>query len=93
MRTYYRASHILVSEEDDIQYILDELHEGKKFSDLAKEYSECDSAEKGGSLGRFPSGSMVAEFEKALYQMKEGEIKGPIKTKFGYHIIFREKES
>ena len=68
---------------------MEELEAGKSFEELAKEYSECDSAKNGGDLGRFQSGTMLAEFEKALYHMKTGEIKSGVKTKFGHHIIKR----
>lgn len=85
---FYKAQHILISELEDIDYIAKEL-ESVSFDDLAKEYSECDSAKDGGHLGRFASGTMVPEFEKALYQMEIGEVKYPVKTKFGFHIIKR----
>ena len=85
---YYKAQHILISELEDIDYIVKEL-ESHSFEDLAKEYSECDTAKNGGHLGKFASGSMVPEFERALYQREIGEVKYPIKTKFGYHIIKR----
>ncbi len=91
MTTYYRARHILLEELEDVNYVLEQLEAGTSFKELAKEFSECDSAEKGGSLGRFPQGSMVAEFERALYHMKVGEIKSGFQTKFGYHIILREE--
>lgn len=89
MNIYYRAKHILISEEDDIEYILEKLDEGTPFEDLAKEFSECDTAKDGGDLGKFPSGTMLPEFEKALYHMKTNEIKARVRTKFGYHIILR----
>ena len=86
---FYRAKHILIEEEDDLDYIMDEYQAGTTFEDLAQEYSICDSAAKGGHLGRFSSGTMDAEFERALYKMKPGEIKSGVKTKFGYHIILK----
>lgn len=89
MNSFYKAKHILIEEEDDLSYIMDELNQGRPFEELAKEYSECESAAKGGDLGRFPSGSMDAEFERALYHMQVGEVKSGVKTKFGYHIIWR----
>lgn len=87
----YKAKHILISEEDDIEYIKEQIDSGKSFEDMAKEFSECDTASNGGDLGTFSSGTMVAEFEKALYFMQVGEIKYGVKTKFGYHIIHRIK--
>lgn len=89
MPIYYRAKHILIEELEDLQYIMDKLDQGTSFEELAKEFSSCESAKKGGDLGRFASGTMVAEFERALYHMQPGEIKSGIKTKFGYHIIKR----
>ncbi len=84
---HYKAQHILISEGDDLEYIMDELRKGVSFGDLAREYSECPSSAKGGHLGRFTSGTMDAEFEKALYHMEIGEVRSGIKTKYGFHII------
>ncbi len=89
MPNFYRARHILLEDEEDALEILRYLQDGQKFEDLAKEYSECDSSLKGGNLGRFPAGTMLAEFERALYHMKAGKTSKPIKTKFGFHIIQR----
>lgn len=85
----YKAKHILISELEDAEYVYEKLQAGESFEKLAYEFSECDTATNGGDLGSFRSGEMVAEFEKALYQIKTGEISSPVKTKFGYHIIFR----
>lgn len=83
----YRASHILISDLEDAQYILDKLASGIKFESLAKEFSECDSSSKGGYLGQFSQGTMDAVFERSLSKMKTGEISSPVKTKYGFHII------
>ncbi|MDD5455583.1 MAG: peptidylprolyl isomerase [Candidatus Margulisbacteria bacterium] len=59
-----------------------------KFAEIAKKYSDDKlTADKGGDLGWISRGQMVQEFEKQLYKMKPGDIAGPIKTIFGYHII------
>ncbi len=89
MPTTYRAKHILLEELDDVEYIIEKMNEGQSFEELAKEFSECTSADNGGDLGKFSSGQMAPEFERALYHMKPGELKYPIKTKYGYHIILR----
>lgn len=88
-KIYYKAKHILLEDREDAEEILEMIKEGKPFEEAAKEFSECDSAEKGGDLGRFSSGSMVPEFEKALYHMDVGELSDPIETKFGFHLIWR----
>jgi len=60
------------------------------FAQLAKDNSQDPgSARNGGSLGLFPAGQMVPEFEKALVALKPGEISPVIETPYGYHIIRR----
>lgn len=82
------ASHILVDSEDKANEILTDIKNGKiSFADAAKEHSSCPSSENGGSLGDFGRGQMVPEFDKAVFEMKAGEISGPVKTQFGYHLI------
>nr|WP_072537372.1 peptidylprolyl isomerase [Anaerococcus mediterraneensis] len=82
------ASHILVEDEETAKEIKKKLDEGEDFAKLAKEYSkDSANAEKGGELGSFSKGQMVKEFEDAVFSLKEGEISGPVKTQFGYHII------
>ncbi len=61
---------------------------GDDFAELAKLHSgDTGSKEKGGDLGVVARGQMVKPFEDAVFDMTEGEIRGPIKTRFGYHII------
>ncbi len=67
---------------------LKKIREGGDFEALAKEVSDDpSSAAAGGSLGEFPSGMMVDEFEAALNKLAVGEISEPVKTPFGYHVI------
>ena len=89
MSTKMRASHILVEKQSQALKILEELKAGADFKDLAKKYSICPSGKKGGDLGQFNRGQMVREFEQTAFILKQGEISGLVKTKFGYHIIKR----
>ena len=58
------------------------------FAQIAKNNSQDPgSATRGGDLGFISRGAMVKPFEDAVFQMKEGEIAGPVETQFGYHII------
>jgi peptidyl-prolyl cis-trans isomerase D len=58
------------------------------FAELAKKNSQDPgSAEKGGDLGSFPRGAMVKPFDDAVFQMKVGDIAGPVESPFGFHII------
>ncbi len=64
---------------------------GADFAELAAKHSDDPgSAENGGDLGWFGRGRMVDEFEDAVFSAKPGEIVGPIKSQFGYHIILVE---
>ncbi len=75
--------------EDVLQKVL--KHED--FSNLAKEFSDCPSKEKGGDLGWFSKGMMVPEFEEAVFALKKDEITQKlVKTDFGYHIIKKTDE-
>ena len=99
-----RASHILIMAEegkakpeemkaalDKATKIMADLKKNpEKFEEVAKAESQCPSSRQGGSLGAFGKGQMVPEFEKAAFELKEGELTGPVKTKFGYHIIRRD---
>jgi peptidyl-prolyl cis-trans isomerase D len=61
---------------------------GGDFAVLASEYSEDPgSKDIGGDLGWFGRGQMVPEFENVVFSAKPGDIIGPIKSQFGYHVI------
>jgi len=88
------ARHILITGKDDAaalaqaQQVLAQAKAGKDFGELAKQYSQDPgSAHNGGDLGWAERSSFVAPFADALFGMAVGEIKGPVKTQFGYHII------
>lgn len=84
------ASHILVKTETEALAAMNDLRNNRKsFEELAKEKSLCPSGKRGGSLGWFGRGQMVKEFENACLSspVKKGQIIGPVKTQFGYHII------
>jgi peptidyl-prolyl cis-trans isomerase SurA len=73
------------------QEALDRLHNGEKFEDLAREYSDGPTGPRGGDLGEFTMGRMAPEFETATFDCKVGETTGIVETAFGYHIILRYK--
>ncbi|KAF5067611.1 Peptidyl-prolyl cis-trans isomerase C [anaerobic digester metagenome] len=82
-----RAAHILVAKEDKAKELLQMIKNGTSFADLAKQYSMCPSGRKGGDLGWFGKGMMVKEFEDAAFNHAKGEVVGPVKTQFGWHLI------
>ena len=82
------ASHILVDSEDKANELLAKIMAGEiSFEDAAREHSSCPSSQQGGSLGEFGRGQMVPEFDTACFEMEVGEVKGPVQTQFGYHLI------
>lgn len=84
-----KAKHILVKAEHEAQDLLRKINEGSDFSDLAVKFSQCPSGRQGGDLGEFGRGRMVESFETAAFALKTGEVSGPVKTQFGYHLIQR----
>jgi peptidyl-prolyl cis-trans isomerase D len=61
---------------------------GADFAALAKEFSQdAGSAEQGGDLGWAERSFFVGPFSDALFAMQPNEIRGPVRTEFGYHIL------
>lgn len=93
--TYVNASHILVNFGTDTaaakkkaEDILARIKKGEDFDKLASEISDDPSAKQNkGDLGWFTKGAMVKEFEDAAMNGKVGEVVGPIKTQFGFHLL------
>ena len=54
---------------------------------VAKQHSQCPSGKDGGALGEFRPGQMVPEFDRVVFSCSVGEVQGPVKTQFGYHLI------
>ncbi len=83
-----QARHILVATEAEALQILTRLQSGEDFAALAKELSlDKTSGQKGGDLGWFGRGMMVAPFETAAFALEVGQISQPVRTEYGYHII------
>ncbi|HEX6829689.1 MAG TPA: SurA N-terminal domain-containing protein [Burkholderiales bacterium] len=96
-----RASHILIAspksagdaERKAAQARAEDLarqakQSPDKFAELAKQHSQDPgSAANGGDLGYFARGAMVGPFEDAAFAMKLNEIRGPVESEFGYHVI------
>jgi parvulin-like peptidyl-prolyl isomerase len=88
-----KASHILVKTKKEAETIIKELLNSKNlkkdFTKLAKKRSTGPSGANGGELGWFTKDKMVPAFSNATLKLKKGTItKTPVKTQFGYHIIY-----
>lgn len=92
-----KGRHILITATDGLddaaaekkaKELADKARGGADFSQLAKDNSkDPGSAGQGGDLGWAQKGMFVGPFEDALFSMKPGEIRGPVKTQFGYHVL------
>lgn len=86
----YKASHILLENENDAKAVITLLDKGKDFAQLAKDKSTGPSATHGGDLGWFKPQEMVPPFATAVATLKNNEYtKHPVKTDFGWHVILR----
>ncbi|RUO32134.1 peptidylprolyl isomerase [Aliidiomarina sedimenti] len=81
------ALHILVKTDAEAQRLKKQLDEGANFNQLAKKHSICPSAKRGGDLGEFRRGEMVKAFDQVVFSKPVLTVHGPVKTKFGYHLI------
>jgi parvulin-like peptidyl-prolyl isomerase len=87
------ARHILLRTKEEAQQVKDRIAAGEDFAAVAKERSGDEGTkDKGGDLGFVSRGSMVAEFEQALFAATRGEVVGPVQTQFGFHVIQRLPE-
>lgn len=95
-----KAKHILIkvtrnaTEEERnkarerAQEILKRIKSGEPFDKLAQEFSDdIKTKERGGDLGYIRKGMMIPSFEKALFELKTGEVSDIVESPFGFHII------
>jgi peptidyl-prolyl cis-trans isomerase C len=81
------ARHILVESEDACTELKTKIEGGADFAAMAKEHSSCPSGKQGGDLGEFGPGQMVREFDDVVFRSEVGQVHGPVKTQFGFHLI------
>lgn len=65
------------------------INDDATLEELAKEFSDCSSAKRGGDLGMFKRGSMQKPFEDAAFSLRVGEMSDLVETDSGVHIILR----
>lgn len=81
------ARHILVSSEEKCNELKAAIQAGADFAEVAREHSSCPSSRDGGNLGTFGRGMMVPEFDQVVFSAPVGEVQGPVRTQFGYHLV------
>lgn len=94
-----RARHILVRVPaqptmDDLEKArtkaagyLGMIREGADFKEMAIRYSEGPTAPKGGDLGFFSREEVVKPFGDLAFSLKPGEVGGPVRSPFGFHVV------
>ena len=96
-----RVSHIVLTTEELANVLLDHFKDDaykdkemlfKMFAKMAKKYSACGTRKKGGDLGFLEFNTSAPELEKAAMETPVGEVRGPIKSKFGYHVFVVTEE-
>lgn len=82
------TAHVLVADEALATRLLGELRGGASFASIAAAHStDPSNKDAGGDLGCTAEGQFVPEFEAAVKQARDGDLIGPVKTQFGYHLI------
>lgn len=81
------ARHILVKTKEEAEKLKQNLENGEDFDKLAKKYSTCPSAKKGGDLGEVKPGQMVKSIDNVIFKKPVNKIHGPVKSKFGFHLV------
>lgn len=81
------ASELAKAQKDNVQ------NTKEIFAEVAKrESDDRGSSARGGELGWFGKGMMVKPFEDAAFSMKAGEISAPVRSQYGWHILYKEAE-
>ena len=89
----FKAKNILVNTKEEAEVVIKQLQQGKRFADLAKERANGPTGPNGGDLGWFTADTMVQPVVEAARAMKVGTFSTePIKSEFGYHVLFLEDE-
>jgi peptidyl-prolyl cis-trans isomerase C len=82
-----RASHILMSTQEEANSVKSQIDMGADFETLARSRSTDNTATHGGDIGYFQKGQLIPEFEEQAFKLKKGEISPVFKSQFGYHIL------
>ncbi len=81
------AKHILVKSKQEAEDLKQRLAKGENFAKLAKKYSTCPSRKREGDLGEIYPGQLVKSVEQVIFNKPLLKVHGPVKSKFGFHLI------
>lgn len=81
------AKHILVKTKQEAEQLKQRLDNGENFAKLARKFSLCPSKKRDGDLGEIYPGQLVKAIEHVIFKKALLKLHGPVKTKFGYHLV------
>lgn len=79
--------HILVKDRELCEQLKARITNGADFAKLAKQFSTCTSAKRGGELGEISKGQLVGPIDNVVFNKPEHVVHGPVKSKFGFHLV------
>ena len=79
--------HILVKDTETAEQLKKKILSGADFIKIAKQYSTCNSAKRGGELGEVKKGQLVPVIDKLVFTAAERVLHGPVKSQFGFHLV------
>ena len=79
--------HILVKDKETAEQLKKKILAGADFSKIAKQYSTCNSAKRGGELGEVKKGQLGPVIDKLVFTAAEHVLHGPVKSQFGFHLL------
>ncbi len=79
--------HIMVATEEACSELKAQLEAGENFAVCATKHSKCPTGRRGGNLGVIKPGQLVAEVDALAFSGELRKIHGPVKSKFGYHLV------
>ncbi len=86
--------HVLLATSDKAVSVAKKLRAGANFVKIAREESlDASTAAQGGKFPPLMHGEVIPELEEVVFRMRVGEIGGPLKSKFGYHVVKKESEN
>jgi parvulin-like peptidyl-prolyl isomerase len=100
VRDYWRkhpvevnVRHVLLATSNEAEAIAKKARGGANFAQLAKQHSlDAGTAADGGKMSATLYGEIIPDLEDVVFRMRIGEIGGPIKSKFGYHVVKKDNE-
>lgn len=81
------ARHILVKTKPEAEALKQRIAKGEDFGKLARKYSTCSSKKRDGDLGEVYPGQLVKPVEDVIFKNALHKVHGPIKSRFGYHLV------